>query len=101
MEEKKEQTLMSIYGKIYSQQVSSLLHFHAKLRDLASGEILATFEHSDGLGSLLFTPDGTRLLSGCIDSVIRVWDLASGLVEATLQGHSSGVISSLCFVKVG
>src|SRR5262245_42956475 len=37
--------------------------------------------------ALTFTPDGKTLIAGCEDHVIRLWDVESGKVVSTLEGH--------------
>jgi WD40 repeat protein len=37
------------------------------------------------------TPDGQRAISGSSDGTLKVWDLAAGRLEGTLEGHGSGV----------
>ena len=37
------------------------------------------------------TPDGRHVVSGSEDNTLRVWDLATGETETTLQGHTSSV----------
>jgi WD40 repeat protein len=39
------------------------------------------------------SPDGKRVVSGSDDKTVRVWDLASGRCEATLEGHGDRVCS--------
>jgi len=37
------------------------------------------------------TPDGKRAVSASIDKTLKVWDLETGRVLRTLEGHSAGV----------
>ena len=75
------------------------------LWDVSSGQLQATLEgHTDGVTSVLFSPDGQTLASGGgmpsyggsgRDDRIRLWDVASGQLQATLEGHTGGVNSVL------
>lgn len=46
-----------------------------------------------GINSLAFNPDGATLASGDDDKIIRLWDLNTKKVLATLSGHSQSVKS--------
>ena len=59
------------------------------LWDVASGQLKATLD--GGVGSMVFSPDGTVLASGSWDGGVRLWDAASGQPKATLEGQ--GVLS--------
>jgi WD40 repeat protein len=41
--------------------------------------------------NVAFSPDGTRVASGS-NGTIKVWDVATGAVRATLTGHRSGIL---------
>lgn len=47
--------------------------------------------HDGPIRGLAFSPDGSMLVSGGQDNVLKVWDLTSDRVEATLRGHASHV----------
>lgn len=50
--------------------------------------------HSDGVSSVAFSPDGTRIVSGSLDCSVRIWDVASGEeVCPPLLGHNLSVTS--------
>jgi WD40 repeat protein len=57
----------------------------------------AAVRHLDGhrmmIVSLEVSPDGTRLLSGCLDRTARLWDLRSGELLHTFEGHRMAVAS--------
>jgi dipeptidyl aminopeptidase/acylaminoacyl peptidase len=50
----------------------------AKLWDLASGKLLLTVEHDEGVNAAAFSPDGRRILTGSADKSARLWDAATG-----------------------
>jgi WD40 repeat protein len=43
--------------------------------------------------SVAFSPDGARIASGSFDDTIKLWDVASGRLLHTFQGHSNYVES--------
>jgi WD40 repeat protein len=47
--------------------------------------------HSDGIRSVVFSPDGSQLVSGSYDKTVRLWSVASGKLLKTLTGHSKAV----------
>jgi hypothetical protein len=53
-----------------------------------SGRRLMT-GHIEGVTSVVFSPDGTRIVSGSHDWTVRIWDTRSGNpVHAQLRGHN-------------
>ena len=62
----------------------------------ADGREVARFGNLGGYTHCLdFSPDGTRLVSGDQDGVIRLWDTGSYKLAAELKGHGSYVHSVL------
>jgi len=50
--------------------------------------------HSDGVYSIAFSPNGSRIMSGSSDKTIRLWDAETGdAIGKSLEGHSFGVYS--------
>ena len=50
---------------------------------------LKTLEgHSDGVASVAYSPDGTKIISGSDDYTIKIWDANTGQCLKTLEGHS-------------
>ena len=46
------------------------------------------------VGVVLFSPDGTRLLTGSSDGVARLWDVKTGQLIKAMVGHASDVVSA-------
>ena len=45
--------------------------------------------HSASIMSVRFSPDGKQILSGSLDSTIKLWDAATGKEIRTFSGHSA------------
>ena len=59
-----------------------------RLWDAHNGQATNSLEgHTSWVSDLLFTPDGTRLISSSGDSTIRVWDWATRKTTEVLRGH--------------
>jgi WD40 repeat protein len=48
-----------------------------------------------GVNSAVFSPDGTRVLTGATDGSARIWDVETGKVLTVLAGHTGGVSNAL------
>ena len=55
----------------------------ARLWDAASGKLMASFVHQDGVSAAKFSPDGTRILTASADKTAKLWDAASGELIAS------------------
>ena len=63
-----------------------------RLWNATAGAHIATLKgHSDLVGEMAFSPDGSRLVSGSSDHTLRLWDVRSGAHLATLEGHEHSV----------
>jgi WD40 repeat protein/serine/threonine protein kinase len=61
---------------------------------IRSGWHIRTFKgHNKPVRSLAISPDGMYVMSGSIESIIRLWELSTGECIRTLQGHTSSVTS--------
>ncbi|KAF6759191.1 WD40-repeat-containing domain protein [Ephemerocybe angulata] len=56
-------------------------------RDLPPSTLLTLQGHTGGVTSVVFSRDGTKVVSGSTDNTIRVWDASTGHVQLVLVGH--------------
>ena len=49
--------------------------------------------HTDPIYAVVYTPDGSRLLTGSFDRTVKIWDRASGKVLRTLADHQNFVLT--------
>jgi hypothetical protein len=47
-------------------------------------------DHTTGIASVAFSPDGKFVLAGCMDNVLRIYELSTGK-ERKLEGHTQQV----------
>ena len=58
--------------------------------------IVTEFRHTDrNVNSAAFSPDGTRIVTTSLDRITRVWDIRTGEVLQTLEGHTFPAIIAL------
>ncbi|KAI0124381.1 WD40-repeat-containing domain protein [Xylariales sp. AK1849] len=62
--------------------------------------ILKQQGHFDSINSLIYSPDGRRIITTADDGKIKVWDVDSGFCIVTFTEHSSGV-TACEFAKKG
>ena len=55
----------------------------------SEGKLLA---HPGQVTSAVLSPDGSRLLTGCSDKQVRLWNLSNGQIERPFSGPSLGVL---------
>ena len=57
------------------------------------GPLVHIIPHAREVTSVAFSPDGSRIVSGSRDSIVRIWNTATGKQVAELEGHSRRVTS--------
>src|SRR5579863_7902899 len=60
--------------------------------DASSGNKIL-YGHSGRVNSVAFSHDGTQVVSGSCDQMVKIWDASSSACLKTLEGHSSCVYS--------
>jgi WD40 repeat protein len=66
-----------------------------KTWDIATGGVIRSWQQT-GVWVIAISPDGTLIAGGATDNKIYIWELQTGNLVTTLQGHSAAV-SSLDF----
>jgi len=62
--------------------------------DAITGSQTAVFPgHTDQVISLIFSQDGTSLVSGSFDKTVKLWDVQTGGVVKTFCGHTNWIYS--------
>ena len=90
-------------GRLVAQVVTTEAHHASRsrryagnaveLRDAASGRVVHTLiGHAADVNTLLFSPDGKRLVTASNDFTAKLWDVATGREVFTLRGHTAGVV---------
>ena len=59
----------------------------ARIWDIATGQELARFTHTDEVRGLAFSPDGTRLATGSSDGVVRIWTWPHTKIDPAYPRH--------------
>lgn len=63
-----------------------------RVYDAQSGDVIQELTgHDSYIADMVFSADGTRLITGGNDAIVREWDIASGEVLHTMDGHSRNV----------
>lgn len=57
-----------------------------------NGDLIIKIPHPRWVSSVDFSPDGTKLLTGCMDGIARLWDM-EGEILKTIEIEDSGVKS--------
>lgn len=67
---------------------------NVKLWDARTGrEILTLKGHNHPVNSVVFSPDGRRIVSGSNGNTVKVWDATTGKEALTINGHKDKVTS--------
>lgn len=68
--------------------------FHTLGENSSRKHICSLCGHRGSVLSVMFSPDGQTLISASRDNTIKFWDVHTGELLRTIDGHSSVVLSS-------
>jgi len=72
--------------------VGQSFHGALKLWDVATGRVVRTLDHHEGINSVAFSPDGRTIATGAGVGSIKLWDRQTGSLHWT-QGRGDGVLT--------
>ncbi|HST23483.1 MAG TPA: serine/threonine-protein kinase, partial [Blastocatellia bacterium] len=77
-----------------SDSKTLVLTFHGTIKflNVATGQVKATFSDRPAL-SVAISPNGRLLAVGGGDRTVKIWDIISGAVTATIKGHEGSILS--------
>lgn len=70
---------------------SFFLVFIFTFAEAQTPELLVQLGHSDRVSCLDYSPDGTYIISGGNDHVLKLWQVATGQMVRTFQGHRAQI----------
>src|SRR5256885_1364904 len=65
----------------------------ANTANAANQPVIVAAHYADSFNSVAFSPEGKTLASGSYDKTIKLWDVASGELLRSLEGHRDSVLS--------
>jgi len=86
-------TSRGIPQRVLRQEMSAVNALDGAWRNWSSGwgERRVLAGHTNAVTAVAFSSDGTRVLTGSADNSARLWDAATGTVQAVLAGHADSI----------
>ncbi len=94
---------MNIVGNLaFSLDSKQLIaaYYDIKVYDISSASpttppqvVLQLSGHENWTQGIIYSPDGTQLITGAWDSLVKVWNTTTGKLQYTISGCAGGVIS--------
>ena len=85
----------SLIRKTYTADVSRVPKVILGLSD-SWGPAELIMQNGSMVMSVAFSQDGSRVISGSYDKIVRIWNVTTGRVEAELKGHTD-LVTSVAF----
>ena len=89
----------SLIRKVYATNVRRVPRVMVGLPNLW-GSTELHIQNGSPVRSVIFSKDGSRVVSGSYDNMIRIWNATTGEMEAELKGHM-GEVRSVAFAQDG
>lgn len=64
-----------------------------RIREVGSGRAVRDLRHPAAVFAIAYDPAGTRIATGCADGLLRVWNVADGVLVRTFSGHKDEIAS--------
>ena len=82
----------SLIRDVYAANIRQVPRVMVGLSDLW-GSTELHIQNGSKVNSVAFSQDGRQVVSGSDDNAVRIWNAATGEVEAELKGHTDSVVS--------
>ena len=93
-------TVLSVAFSLDGSKIALGLSASGMLYEVGTGREIAFLGHRSGVLSVAFSPDSTTVASGGSDDTIKLWNVDTGQIIATLGEHG-GFVQSVAFSPDG
>jgi WD40 repeat protein len=91
---------MDHFQLIHMKKLSCLFLLFLAMRATAQPKLVFPAAHTEKVTIAAFSPDSRRVLTGSGDKTLKLWDVQTGKLLATLKGHGTD-IETVVFNKTG